>query len=86
MKRLAIVVLTVLLCGCAAMQKQCVHAKSAMFGLHRRITLYDCSGKSIRTWETRSMVEVEGSMASWIESDTGQETKISGSFVVEQLP
>ncbi len=73
------------LSGCTERQrKNLKHFKSDIIGLKRRVTLYDCSGKVIRTWEGRFKIEVQGSYISFID-DNGKDIKLSGTIVVEEL-
>lgn len=65
-------------------RKDIKHFKSDIIGLNRKVTLYDCSGKPIRTWEGRFKIEVMGSYLSFID-DEGKDVKVSGSLVVEEL-
>jgi hypothetical protein len=75
----------VLLGGCTERQRKNIkHLKSDIIGLKRRVTLYDCSGKPIKTWEGRFKVEVQGSFISFID-DNGKDIKVSGTVVVEEL-
>lgn len=81
---LALIILAALYSqGCEACSKEFRHLKSSTVGLDRTITLLDCSGKEIRSWRTRSYVEVDGATASWI-GDDGKEVKVSGSFVIQE--
>ncbi len=71
--------------GCTERQrKNLKHFKSDIIGLKRRVTLYDCSGKVIRSWEGRFKIEVQGSYISFID-DNGKDIKLSGTIVVEEL-
>ncbi len=73
------------LTGCTERQrKNLKHFKSDIIGLKRRVTLYDCSGKVIRTWEGRFKIEVQGAYISFID-DNGKDIKLSGTIVVEEL-
>ncbi len=65
-------------------RKDLKHLKSDIIGLKRRVTLYDCSGKPIRTWEGRFKIEIQGAYISFID-DKGREIKLSGSVVVEEI-
>ena len=77
--------LLVLATGCTERQrKNLKHFKSDIIGLKRRVTLYDCSGKVIRTWQGRFKIEVQGSYISFIDDD-GKDIKLSGTIVVEEL-
>jgi hypothetical protein len=77
-----------LLLGAAActerQRKDIKHIKSDIIGLQRKVTLYDCSGRSIRTWEGRFKIEVMGSYLSFID-DEGKDVKVSGTVLVEEL-
>jgi len=65
-------------------RKQIKHFKSDIIGLKRRVTLYDCNGNPIRTWEGRFKIEIFGSYLSFID-DNGKDIKVSGTVVVEEL-
>ncbi len=73
------------LTGCTERQrKQIKHFKSDVIGLKRRVTLYDCNGQPIKTWEGRFKIEVQGAYLSFID-DNGKDVKISGTIAVEEL-
>ncbi len=65
-------------------RKNLKHLKSDIIGLKRKVTLYDCNGKPIRSWEGRFKIEVQGGFLSFID-DAGKDVKISGTIVVEEL-
>ncbi|MEW6352318.1 MAG: hypothetical protein AB1646_24975 [Thermodesulfobacteriota bacterium] len=69
--------------GCTERQRQDYsHWKSDVIGLNRTVTLYDASGKPIRTWKGRFKVEIEGATARFIAD--GKAVIISGPFVIEE--
>jgi hypothetical protein len=71
--------------GCTERQrKNLKHFKSDIIGLKRQVTLYDCSGKVIRSWKGRFKIEVQGSFVSFID-DNGKDVKVSGTVVIEEL-
>ena len=73
------------LASCTERQrKNLKHLKSDIIGLKRKVTLYDCNGKPIKSWEGRFKIEVEGGFLSFID-DAGKDVKISGTIVVEEL-
>lgn len=72
-----------LVIGNKSCQKKFKHFKSGTIGLKRKVTLYNCDGDTLREWEGRFKIELNGSTAAWI--DDGKEVKISGTFVVEEL-
>ncbi len=65
-------------------RKNLKHLKSDIIGLKRRVTLYDCNGKVIKSWQGRFKIEVQGAYISFID-DNGKDIKISGTVVVEEL-
>ncbi len=70
--------------GCTERQrKNLKHLKSDLIGLKRKVTLYDCNGRPIRTWEGRFKIEVQGAFISFID-DRGKDIKLSGTIVVEE--
>ncbi len=81
---LLVLLLLVGLGGCTERQrKNLKHLKSDIIGLKRKVTLYDCNGHPIRTWEGRFKIEVQGGFISFID-DKGKDVKISGTIVVEE--
>ncbi len=71
--------------GCTEDQRKSLkHTQSGLIGLKRTVTLYDCSGEPIRTWEGRFKVEMQGGVASFLD-DEGNEVKVSGTYVIEEL-
>ncbi len=71
--------------GCTERQrKNLKHFKSDIIGLKRQVTLYDCSGRVIRSWKGRFKIEVQGSFVSFID-DNGKDVKVSGTVVIEEL-
>ena len=71
--------------GCTERQrKNLKHFKSDIIGLKRRVTLYDCNGRVIKSWQGRFKIEVQGGYISFID-DKGKDIKISGTVVVEEL-
>jgi hypothetical protein len=78
-----ILVVFLFLGGCTEKQRQDFsHWKSDLIGLKRTVTLYDCNGKPIKTWTGRYKVEINGSVARFI--DDGKAIIISGTFVIEE--
>jgi hypothetical protein len=74
-----------LISGCTEDQrKDLKHTKSGLIGLKRSITLYDCSGKPIRSWQGRFKVELNGGVAAFIDDD-GNEVKVAGTFIIEEI-
>ena len=69
--------------GCEGCNKNIKHFKSSTIGLKRKVTLYNCNGGIIKTWEGRFLVEMKGDAAAFI--DDGKEIKISGTYIVEEL-
>jgi hypothetical protein len=53
-------------------------------GLKRQVTLYDCNGNTIRSWQGRFKIEIQGSYLSFIDDD-GNEVKVSGTVVVQEM-
>jgi len=68
--------------GCEQAKKELKHAKSSTIGIKRVVTLYGCDGKIIKTYKGRFMVEMNGSVATFI--DNGKEVKIAGTYTVEE--
>ena len=83
MKNWVLIGLTILLIGCASLQKSCRHTQSNIVGLNRVVTLYDTNGKIIKTWEGKFKVEISGGTASFID-ENNKEVKISGTYVIEE--
>lgn len=74
-----------ILAGCTEDQRKGLkHTKSSLVGLKRAITLFDCNGKPIRSWQGRFKVEISGGTAAFIDDD-GNEIKISGTYIIEEL-
>lgn len=65
-------------------RKNIKHIKSDIIGLKRRVTMYDCNGKKIRSWEGRFKVEIHGSVISFID-DNGKDVKVTGNIIIEEL-
>ena len=82
----AIVILAcALFLGCTENQrKDLKHMKSGLIGLKRQVTLYDCNGQPIRQWLGRFKIEIAGGVVTFIDDD-GNEIKISGAYVVEEV-
>jgi hypothetical protein len=53
-------------------------------GLNRQVTLYDCGGNVIRSWQGRFKIEIQGAYLSFIDDD-GNEVKVSGTVVVQEM-
>ncbi len=80
-----VLAMTLVLGSCTERQrKNLKHLKSDIIGLKRKVTLYDYSGKPIKSWEGRFKIEVQGGFLSFID-DSGKDVKISGTIVVEEL-
>ena len=81
----AVACLIGLLCitGCQQQQKTFKHFVSGVTGLKRHVTLYDASGVVIREWTGLFMVEMNGSVATFI--DNGKEVKIAGTYIIEEI-
>ena len=69
---------------CHKLTKKVKHIQSDLSGLNRKITLLNCDGDVIRSWEGNFMIELIGNSASWID-DNNKEVKISVTFVIEEL-
>ena len=81
-KIILLLIVIVFMSGCQTIKKDIKHWKSGWVGLKRHITLYSASGTVIREWHTDTMVEMSGSVASWIQN--GKEIKIAGTYVIEE--
>lgn len=81
MKRLLLV--AVLLSGCAAAENEMKHMKSDWVGLNRKIVLYASDGSILREWETTAKVEDKGGTCYFINAE-GKAVTISGTFVIEE--
>lgn len=70
--------------GCEKVQKEIKHQKSDIIGLKRIVVLYANNGSVIKTWNGRFKVEMNGSVASFINGD-GHEIKVSGTYIIEEI-
>ena len=84
MKKIIIVLSILVLFSCEKWEKKVKHIKSDLSGLNRKITLFDCDGEVIRSWEGNFRIELIGNSASWIDNDN-KDMKISGTFIIEEL-
>jgi len=82
---LSLVLLAVVaISGCTESQRKGIkHIKSDVVGLKRQVTLYDCNGNAIRSWQGRFKIEIQGAYLSFIDDD-GNEVKVSGTVVVQE--
>jgi len=77
--------LSVISIGCTqSQQKGLKHFKSNLVGLNRVVTLYSANGDVIRVWKGDFQVEVIPPGIAFID-DNGNEVKVSGTFVVEEV-
>lgn len=84
LKWLFVFALLISLPGCTAgCQNQIKHATSDIFGLNRKITLYDANGGVIREWETKAKVEDQGGTCYFLTNE-GKAVIVSGTFIVEE--
>lgn len=75
----------ILAAGCTESQRKDIkHMKSDLVGLKRTVTLYDCQGRTIKTWTGRFKVEMSGGVATFIDDD-GKEVKVAGTYVIEEV-
>ena len=84
MKKVIIVLSILVLFSCEKWEKEVKHIKSDLSGLNRKITLFDCDGDVIRSWEGHFRIELIGNSASWIDNNN-KDVKISGTFIIEEL-
>jgi hypothetical protein len=61
------------------------HLHSNLAGLHRQVILYDAGGKPIRAWQGTFQVEDKGGSITFV-TDDDRSVKLSGTWVVEELP
>jgi len=64
-------------------RNQLKHIQSNIVGLNRKITLFDTSGKELRSWTTKTKVEDRGGTLYFLNHD-GKAVIVSGTFVVEE--
>jgi hypothetical protein len=64
-------------------RKKIKHTESDFIGLDRKVTLYDCSGREIRSWTGRFRIEQSGNCISFIDSKN-KEIKLFGTFIIEE--
>jgi len=90
MKRIALALLlclmltvVLILDGCAGCEQDWSHAKSYVSGLSRTITLYDCSGNAIKTWDIDGTVEDQGGSFRFMYE--GKAITVSGTVVIEEV-
>ena len=87
-RRLYLLLLLLAVVGMSActesQRKGMKHIKSDVVGLKRQVTLYDCAGNVIRSWQGRFKIEIEGSYLSFIDDD-GNDVKVSGTAVVQEM-
>lgn len=82
---LGLALVLALAAGCTEDQRKGLkHMKSGLIGLDRKVTLYDCNGQEIRSWQGRFKVEMQGGVASFIDDD-GREIKVMGTYVIEEV-
>ena len=83
-RRITVVMLAMfLLSGCSGWYQDSSHAISKMTGLNRRIVLYSDNGSTIKTWEGKYVVEIDGSSARFMHSRKA--VTISGTFIIEEI-
>lgn len=80
-----LIMASLILSGCtASCEAQNKRNKAAIFGLHKKITLYSGSGQVIRTWETKAQGEDKGGTYNFLDAN-GKSVTVSGVFIVEEL-
>lgn len=65
-----------------SVQQRISHAKSEAIGLNRTITLFDSSGKPVKSWKGRVQVELEGGAARFIVDR--KTIIIAGTYIIEE--
>ena len=83
-KVLGIMLVMLMLTGCAGLQQVGSRTRSSIVGLRRTITLYNNSGTVIRTWETKSKVSLTDYAGARFFDINNKAVFISGTFVVEE--
>lgn len=78
-----ILAVVLILDGCAGCEQTVSHMKSSAVGLNRVITLYDCSGNVIKTWNIKGTVEDQGGSFRFLYE--GKAITISGTVVIEEV-
>jgi len=71
--------------GCQSIKQNVKHLQSATLGLNRVITLYANDGSVIKTWETKTKVEVVGGIPRFI-TDSNKVVQLAGTYVIEEVP
>ena len=82
MRVVVVVIALIALSGCGSFRNGWVTLKQGTVMLDNHITLYSCSGDTLRTWHTRANVTSAGGEAWWVD-DQGVQHHISGTFVVQ---
>ena len=82
--RILIFTIVLSLIGCEKFTKASKHIKSGWTGLNRKVTLFNCDGIPIKSWEGQFMIELQGNSAAWID-ENNKEVKISGTFIIEEI-
>lgn len=87
------IVLTLTLClmlagvlileGCAGCEQDWSRTKSYTVDLTRTVTLYDCSGNAIKTWEIDGTIEDQGGSFRFMHK--GKAVTIAGTVLIEEV-
>jgi len=85
LKRVAALSVLVLFAGCASQQAGCKSMQSSVSGLDRVVTLYDCNGGVIKTYEGRMLVgDTNNGGGIYIDIVGKQRIFIDGTYTVEE--
>jgi hypothetical protein len=69
--------------GCAGCEQDWSHVKSYTAGLTREVTLFDCSGNTIRIWRVDGTVEDQGGSFRFM--CNGKAITIAGTIIIEEV-
>ncbi len=83
--RICVSLLAVLmLVGCSASaQLGMKKNEGSIWGLKRKITLYDAIGAPIKQWETTTSVDDKGGTVYFLDAN-GKAVTVSGTFIIEE--
>ena len=78
----AIAAASVLFAGCGRVETVVNKAEGYLGMLSRTVTLYDATGKPIKSWTTNNEIVYQGPAVAFVDKD-GLNVRIGGTFIIE---
>lgn len=79
--KVAVAPLAMIALSCSRCDLACKGLESETRGLHRTITVYTIMGEPVRSWNTKSLVDMSGNQTVFLDS-LGKRVRVDGVYIV----